>query len=63
MVGDRLIEFCPNIKKIVEFWNCLSKSRRPASKTYNTVLAGLEDPLATAKVAFLVIYRAYFNHT
>ena len=52
LVPGGLIELCLNIKKIVEFWNCLPKSRRPASKSYNAVLVGLEDPLTTAKLAF-----------
>ena len=31
MVADRLIELWPEIRKIVEFWNRLPKSGRPAS--------------------------------
>lgn len=63
MASDRLIELSPNIKKIVQFWNRLPKSRRSASKSYFAVLSGLEDPLTTIKVAFLVTYQALYNNT
>ena len=52
MDADRLMELWPNTKKIAELWNRLPKSRRPGSKSYNAVLAGLEDPLTTAELIF-----------
>ena len=37
---------------MVKFWEKLPKSKRPSSKSYEVILASVEDPFTTAKLAF-----------
>ena len=53
MVADRLIELWPSIEKIVRYWNKLSKSKQPRSKSYENVLQAVDDPFTTIELMFL----------
>ena len=51
-VADRLISLWPNMLKVFEFWEGLSKSKRPKCKSYSNVLAHIPDQLIVAKLHF-----------
>ena len=53
VVADRLIELWPSIEKIVRYWNKLSKSKQPRSKSYENVLQPVDDPFTTIELMFL----------
>ena len=42
-----------NVKKLVAFWEGLSKSKQPSSKSYLAVKDSVGDPLFIAKIQFL----------
>ena len=48
----RLISIWPNTLKIYDFWEGLSKSKRPKSKSYKNVLVHIDDKLIIAKMHF-----------
>ena len=56
-VADRLISLWPNMLKVFEFWEGLSKSKRPKCKSYSNVLAHIPDQLIVAKLHFFLAYR------
>ena len=51
-VADRAIEIWDNICKIIDVWQKLAPSERPKCKSYTTVVAAVNDQLATAKLQF-----------
>ena len=53
VVADRLIELWPSIEKTVRYWNKLSKSKQPRSKSYENVLQAVDDPFTTIELMFL----------
>ena len=59
-VGDRLIKIWPNIK-IVNFWLSLSKSKRPSSKSFESIKTAVENPLTTAKLSFFSYFASLFQ--
>ena len=54
MVAERLTELWPEIKKVVEFWNHLPQSGRPASESYNAVAV-----IVTMKVSESICIYSY----
>ena len=50
LVADRMLEVWPNIKKIVQFWEGLPKSKQPSCKSYSNVQDGVHDVLIEAKM-------------
>ena len=55
-VADRFISLWPNMLKVFEFWEGLSKSKRPKCKSYSNVLPHIPDQLV-AKLHFFLAYR------
>ena len=53
-VAKRLIEIWPNLIKLYEFWDSLSKSKRPKSKSYENVKVGINDVLTIPKLHFFM---------
>ncbi|XP_066936367.1 uncharacterized protein [Clytia hemisphaerica] len=51
-VADRLVELWPNMVKMVNHWESLSRSKRPSSKSYQNVLKGVNDYFTPAKLNF-----------
>ena len=49
------IEIWDNVCQICRFWKSLPKSKRPSSKSYQTVLLATKDPLTLSKFHFLPI--------
>ena len=48
----RLIDVWENLKKLFIFWNTLTKSKRPKSKSYDTLKLALEDNFILPKLNF-----------
>ena len=51
-VADRLIEIWQNIKKLIQFWAKLPKSKQPTCKSYKNVKDAVEDPFVITKLTF-----------
>ena len=51
-VADRAITIWPNVEKLVTFWEQLPKSKRPKSKSYESIKAAAHDVLTVAKLEF-----------
>ena len=47
--------------KIVNFWLSLPKSKRPSSKSFESVKTAVEDPLTTAKLSFFSYFASLFQ--
>ena len=60
MVAERLTELWPEIKKIVEFWNHLPQSGRPASESYNAV-AVIVTMKVTVKASVSIVIMEVTN--
>ena len=51
-VATRLNNIWDNLDKLYTFWDSLPKSKRPSSKSYDTLKAVLDDKLMPAKLHF-----------
>ena len=49
---DRMIEVLNDVKKIVQFWENLPKSKLPNSKSYINLNISFDDPLVIVKLHF-----------
>ena len=58
----RAIEIRENVCALVRFWLLLPSSKRPTSKSYQTVLAATEDPLILAKLHFFAHISGIMKH-
>ena len=43
-VADRMIAVLEDVRKVVQFWDKLTKSKHPNSKRYSNLKNGLDDP-------------------
>ena len=50
--ATRLIQVWENIEKLFAFWNTLAKSKRPKSKSYETLKNALQDNFMVPKLHF-----------
>ena len=53
-VADHLIDIWGNMRKLYDYWEGLVKSKRPSSKSYENVKAGINDKLVIAKLHFFL---------
>ena len=60
-VAERLIEIWPNIVKVVESWEKMTKSKRPSCKSYLSVVEAVKDPLMVAKLQFFSFFAGQFK--
>ena len=60
-VADRLVEIWKHLVSILNYWEKLSKSKRPKSKSYEHFKSAVEDLLTPAKLQFFSIIVSLFE--
>ena len=61
-VADHVIVVLEDVRKVVQFWDKLTKSKHPNSKRYSNLKNGLDDPLIHAKLIFLAMLLTLLSH-
>ena len=57
--ADKALEFWEFLKKIVAFWEKLSKSKQPQCKSFETLKLAVHDKFSEVKLEFLSFIASY----